>query len=119
MTNYEEGQIIQAVESGKQYAKALGAILGVVTTIALGMAGWSLLRVISNSERIAVIESNRFSANDAATMMNATTGEISKLVERMHVRMDENMRLSAELRVAIARLEEKLAGSPRLGPTNN
>ena len=113
MTNYEEGQIIQAVESGKQDARVLGAILTIVTSVSLGMAGWAMLRVINNSERIAIIESNRFTSADAAIMLSATSGEISKLVERMHVRMDENMRLSSELRVTIARLEEKLGAAPK------
>lgn len=41
-------------------------IVGVATTAALAVAGWSLLTDISQGERLTAIEENRFTATDAA-----------------------------------------------------
>lgn len=55
--------------SDAQKFRTMDWIIGVSTATALSIASWSLVRIVNISERVAVIESTRFTAEDAEKLL--------------------------------------------------
>lgn len=51
--------------SDAQKFRAMDWVLGLALTALIGVCGWSLVRLVNISERVAVIESTRFTPEDA------------------------------------------------------
>ena len=61
-------------------------LVGVATTIALAISGWSMVRLINISERVAVIESTRFTDEDAREII---TPQLNLIVQELeHIQQD-------------------------------
>lgn len=61
-------------------------LVGVATTIALAISGWSMVRLINISERVAVIESTRFTDEDAREII---TPQLNLIVQELeHIKQD-------------------------------
>lgn len=72
--------------SDSQKFRTMDWLIGVATTIALAIGGWSMVRLISISERVAVIESTRFTDEDAREIITPQLELIVKELE--HIKQD-------------------------------
>ena len=72
--------------SDAQKFRTMDWLVGVATTIALATSGWSMVRLINISERVAVIESTRFTDEDAREIITPQLELIVKELE--HIKQD-------------------------------
>lgn len=72
--------------SDAQKFRTMDWLVGVATTIALAISGWSMVRLINISERVAVIESTRFTDEDAREIITPQLNLIVKELE--HIKQD-------------------------------
>ena len=72
--------------SDAQKFRTMDWLVGVATTIALAISGWSMVRLINISERVAVIESTRFTDEDAREII---TPQLNLIVQELeHIQQD-------------------------------
>jgi len=102
LTDRDEAKIVSVVESSAQTAKIFGAIVAAAASVALAISGWALVQVIDHAERISVIESNRFTAGDAAALIAERDALFLRTTDRLSTKLDELTRVTSDLRVLIA-----------------
>ena len=72
--------------SDAQKFRTMDWLVGVATTIALAMGGWTMVRLMSISERVAIIESTRFTDEDARQII---TPQLNLIVQELdHIKKD-------------------------------
>ena len=74
--------------SDAQKFRTMDWLVGVATTIALAISGWSMVRLINISERVAVIESTRFTDEDAREIITPQLNLIVQELEHIKQELD-------------------------------
>ena len=80
--------------SDAQKFRTMDWIIGVSTAIALSIASWSLVRIVDISERVAVIESTRFTDEDAEKLI---APKLELLISNINVIKDDVKELKRDI----------------------
>ena len=88
--------------------RAMDWLIGVATTVALGVGSWSLVATMDHSKRIAVIEDTRFTREDARINREEIIGAVQTprwIEERFERIADQNDRMLRQLEEIERKLE--------------